>query len=128
MEFKVSQQVSLPETAVTQTYAFIGRKGSGKTYAAGKLTEKFLAADVQCVVLDPGEWLRPKLGGAENDILDVLIEARGERLPKEQLAKLAGKSANSGSFNNALSRLRSLEAAEGYERDGGTKAADVFFE
>lgn len=36
--------------------------------------------------------------------------------------------AGSGNFNNALGRLRSIEAAEGYEREGGSKASDVFFE
>lgn len=74
------------------------------------------------------EWLRPKLQRAENSILDVLLDVRGERLPSEKLAELSGYSANSGGFNNALGRLRTLEAVEGYERDGGAKAADVFFE
>lgn len=74
------------------------------------------------------EWLRPKLGRAENVILDVLLDAQGDRLSNGQIAEASGYSEGSGSFNNALSKLRTLEAAEGYERDGGTKAADVFFE
>lgn len=50
------------------------------------------------------------------------------RMNDVELGEASGYTAGSGSFNNALGRLRSLEAAEGYARDGGTKAADVFFE
>lgn len=71
------------------------------------------------------EWLRPKLSKAENAILDALIEHYPERLSGETIAEASGYSAGSGSFNNALSKLRTLQAAEGYERDGGTKASDT---
>jgi len=73
-------------------------------------------------------WLRRKLGRAENALLDALCAAHPQRLTADQLAEASGYTAGSGSFNNALGKLRSIEAAEGYERDGGTKAADVFFE
>lgn len=54
---KIAPKLILPDDAVTQTYAYIGRKGSGKTYAAGKFAELLLAAHVQVVVLDPvGNW------------------------------------------------------------------------
>lgn len=74
------------------------------------------------------EYLRRRLGKAENAILDALIESHPNRLTSAELGEASGYSSNSGGFNNALGRLRSIEAAEGYERDGGTKAADVFFE
>lgn len=74
------------------------------------------------------EWLRPKLGKCENAVLDTLICGGGEAFTNEEIAEGSGYSAASGSFNNALSRLRSLEAVEGYEKTGGTKAAAVFFE
>jgi DNA helicase HerA-like ATPase len=46
-----------PLDAATQTFAFIARKGAGKTYAAGKLVELLLDAGVQVVVLDTvGNW------------------------------------------------------------------------
>jgi hypothetical protein len=35
----ISEDLSLPLDAATQTFAFIARKGAGKTYGAGKLTE-----------------------------------------------------------------------------------------
>ncbi len=73
------------------------------------------------------EWLRRKLGKAENAILDALFAAYPSRLTAIELGQASGYSSNSGGFNNALGRLRTIEAAEGYERDGGTKAADVFF-
>lgn len=77
-------------------------------------------------------WIRSgwqKLGKAENTILDVLIDAYPNRLASDEIATAAGYSPDSGGFNNALGRLRnSVEAIEGYDRDGGTKAADVFFD
>ncbi len=49
--------LDLPLEAVTQKFAFLGRSGSGKTYAAGKLLEGMLDAGAQVVVLDPvGNW------------------------------------------------------------------------
>lgn len=53
----ISADLKLPIDAATQTFAFIARKGAGKTYAAGKLTELLLEADVQVIVLDTvGNW------------------------------------------------------------------------
>lgn len=73
------------------------------------------------------EWLRPKLGKAPNAMLDALIAANGDRLTKAELAEVTGYSNSGGYFDNCLGRLRSLDAAEGFDRDGGVKAADVFF-
>lgn len=74
------------------------------------------------------EWLRAKLGKAENALLDALMEAHPRRLEKLELSEASGYSMSSSSFANSLGRLRSLEAVKGGERDGGVKAADVFFE
>ncbi len=74
------------------------------------------------------EWLRPKLGKAENAVLDVLIEAQGESLTDAEIGQRSGYTPGAGAFNNALGRLRSLEAAVGYARTGGVRAAEVFFE
>lgn len=75
------------------------------------------------------EWLRPKLSKCENEILDALIAHPGQRFDNETLASLTESqySPSSGGFANSLARLRSIEAAEGYGREG-IKAADVFFE
>lgn len=82
-ELRITPNLSLPLEGATQTFAFIGRKRSGKTYAAGKLTECLLDAGVQVIVLDTlGVWygLRlsadgkspgyniPILGGLRGDV------------------------------------------------------------
>jgi hypothetical protein len=51
------------DEAATQVYAFMGRRGSGKTYAAGRLVEQLLDGGHQVVVLDPvGVWYGLRLG------------------------------------------------------------------
>lgn len=74
---------TLPADAATETFAFIGRKGTGKTYASGVLVEQLIEAGVQVIILDSvGNWwgLRfasdgktpgidiPILGGLRGDI------------------------------------------------------------
>ncbi len=55
--FVVSPDVTFPANAATSTFALLGTRGSGKTYAAGKLVETFLAQNVQVVIVDPvGTW------------------------------------------------------------------------
>ncbi len=84
MKFSIAESLILPADAVTQTFGFFGRKGSGKTYAAGVLAEEFLIRKVQIVVLDPvgnwfglrlsrngidpSPWSIPILGGERGDI------------------------------------------------------------
>jgi hypothetical protein len=86
-------------------------------------------AEAKPVGAELRQWLGPKLDKCSNEILDVLIEAYPHRLFPEQIAEktASGYKAGTGSFNNGLARLRSLEAAEGYGREG-VKASDVFFE
>jgi hypothetical protein len=56
-KLRIADDLALPVDGATQTFAFIGRKRSGKTYGAGKLVEQLLAARVQTVVLDTvGNW------------------------------------------------------------------------
>jgi hypothetical protein len=62
----ISSSLFLPLDAVTQKLAFLGRTGSGKSYAAMKLCETMMAAGAQVVVFDPvGVWfgLRLDAGG-----------------------------------------------------------------
>lgn len=54
---KLSENLELPVAAVTQTFAFLGKRGGGKTYAASKLAEEMLAINAQVIVLDVvGTW------------------------------------------------------------------------
>jgi len=79
----VAPGLRLPAQVVTERVAFLGRTGSGKTYAAQKLAEEMFRVGGQFVVLDPvGVWygLRlardgrapglavPVLGGLKGDI------------------------------------------------------------
>lgn len=64
-----------------------------------------------------------KLGKAERSILMVLLQYRGGR-DKKSLAVLAGYSAKGGSFNNALSKLRTNGLIEGSSLITTTDAAD----
>lgn len=97
MKLKIADDLSLPVDAATQTFAFIGRKGSGKSYGAGKLTELLIDAGVQVAILDTvGNWhgLRlaadgktpgidiPILGGLRGDIP---MEAAGGALIADAL-------------------------------------------
>lgn len=57
MTFRLSPDIELPGNAATSTFAFLGTRGTGKSYGAGVLTESMLAAGVQIVVVDPvGLW------------------------------------------------------------------------
>lgn len=54
---KIADRLSLPLDAVTQTFAYMGKKGSGKTYAATSTAEKMHDEHAQIVTVDPvGVW------------------------------------------------------------------------
>lgn len=58
-----SSELSLPLDMATETLAFLGRKGRGKTYGAQRLFELLFHAGVQCVALDPvGNWWALRVG------------------------------------------------------------------
>lgn len=71
----MSNELALPLDAVTQKIAFIGRTGSGKTYAATKLAELFGEAGAQFIALDPvGKWWSLRLrGDGKSAGLDVPV-------------------------------------------------------
>ncbi len=70
------------------------------------------------------DYWRRQLWKAERAILDALIAAYPASMFKDEVALLTGYEANGGGFNNALSKLRTLELIEGR---GELKAADTFF-
>jgi uncharacterized protein len=57
------------------------------------------------------DYWRGRLGKAERLILETLAEEYPRALAKEEVAAKAGYEANGGGFNNALSRLRTLNGA-----------------
>ena len=66
-----------------------------------------------------------QLGKAERAVLETAVAHYPTPLSKDQVAQIAGYEPSGGGFNNALSRLRSLELISGR---GEIKAADTFFE
>jgi DNA helicase HerA-like ATPase len=57
MSLKISKDLSLPEEAVTQTFAILAKRGVGKTYTASVMVEEMLKAKLHTVVVDPiGVW------------------------------------------------------------------------
>jgi len=59
---KIADRLSLPLDAVTQTFAYMGKKGSGKTYAATSTAEKMIDQHAQVVAVDPvGVWFGLRL-------------------------------------------------------------------
>lgn len=57
MKLHISDDISLPPDAVTQTFAILAKRGTGKTYTASVLAEEMLKAGHQIVALDPtGAW------------------------------------------------------------------------
>lgn len=54
---RLGKGLMLPVDAVTETFAFLAKRGAGKTYCAQLLAEQMLGARAQIVVLDPvGKW------------------------------------------------------------------------
>jgi hypothetical protein len=72
---KLSPTLSLPTEAVTQTFAILAKRGSGKTYTAAVFTEELLKAGLPVVVVDPiGVWwgLRASADG-QHPGLSILV-------------------------------------------------------
>jgi hypothetical protein len=67
---KLADNLKLPaDEAVTQKYGFIGRSGSGKSYASMKLAELFLNAGAQIIALDwVGIWWSLRLAANGKDV------------------------------------------------------------
>lgn len=72
---KLAETLSLPVDVTTQALAWLGRRGSGKTYGATKLAELLYAAKAQFVALDPvGVWYGLRLAAdGKGKGLDVPI-------------------------------------------------------
>jgi DNA-binding MarR family transcriptional regulator len=84
----IASNLSLPNDAVTQTFAILAKRGVGKTYTASVAAEEMLAAGYQIVAIDPtGAWwgLRSKypvvvFGGEHGDL--PLSEPAGETVAR----------------------------------------------
>lgn len=72
MEFKISENLSIPRESVTWVNSFLAKRGAGKTYSAAVLAEEMLNANVPIVVIDGmGIWWGLRVGK----------DGRGDGLP-----------------------------------------------
>lgn len=103
-----------------------------KTYAEGhdpvRITDAGLSALGDYTPLPTGEELQRhwqgQLGKCEGAIFECLCRNYPRAIAKEEVAGQTGYEANGGGFNNALSRLRTLELISGR---GELKASDELF-
>lgn len=134
-DLNISPDLALPIDAATQTFAFIARKGAGKTYAAGKTVEELLRAGVQVVILDAvGNWygLRiaadgkaqgfdiPVIGGLRGDlplqatagelIADVLVETARSMILDISQFSLADRKRFATAFGERLWKQKKAES------------------
>lgn len=75
---------TIPEAALNQHIAVIGKTGSGKTYAAKGIVEQLLARNRQVCVIDPtGAWwgLRLESGGKARGFDVVLLGGKHADIP-----------------------------------------------
>jgi uncharacterized protein DUF87 len=75
-QIKLADDLVLPMRAVTEMFAFLGRRGSGKTYGASKMAEEMLFNGAQVVVIDPmGVWygLRLDADGKKPSGIDIPV-------------------------------------------------------
>lgn len=64
---------SLPETAVTETFALLAIRGAGKTNAARVMAEEMFAAGAPFVAIDPvGSWWGLRAGREGKRTLDLI--------------------------------------------------------
>src|SRR5437879_4784738 len=76
MKLQIANNLSLPVDAVTQTFAILGIRGSGKTNTGVVLAEELLKAKQQVVIIDPVDvWWGlksgfpiPVIGGDHQDV------------------------------------------------------------
>jgi len=63
MKFQISKDLALPREAVTWVFAFLAKRGAGKTYCAADLAEEMLKAKIPIVVVDGiGCWWGLRVG------------------------------------------------------------------
>lgn len=87
--FKISEDLSLPLDAVTQTIAIVARKRVGKTYTASVIAEEFIGEQIPTVILDPtGAWwgLRSSSDGKRDGLPVIIIGGAHADVPLEETA------------------------------------------
>jgi len=86
---QLSQDLELPEEAVTETFAILGKRGVGKTTTARVLTEELLEVGLPVLILDPtGVWwgLRTSADGKTAGYPVVIFGGDRADVPLEETA------------------------------------------
>lgn len=86
---RISDALTLPLEAVTQTFGIIAVRGAGKTYTASVMCEEMLEAGLQVVVLDPlGVWwgLRASADGKGPGLPIIVLGGEHADAPIEHTA------------------------------------------
>lgn len=108
MSLKIAQGLSLPVDAVTQTFAILAKRGTGKTYTASVMAEEMLKAGHQVVAIDPtGAWfgLRSSADGKRGGFPIVVMGGEHGDVPLEDTA---GEVIASAIVENRLSAVIDL--------------------
>jgi len=88
-KLRISDNLTLPLEATTQTFAILAKRGVGKTYTAAVITEELLKADQQIIVADPiGVWwgLRAGADGKSAGLSIVVMGGDHGDVPLEESA------------------------------------------
>ena len=83
----IAPNLKLPEEAVTETFAILGKRGSGKTTTARVLTEELLHVGLPALILDPtGVWwgLRASADGAGDGYPVIIFGGDHADVPLEE--------------------------------------------
>jgi hypothetical protein len=82
---QITRELEFPASAaVTNTLAFIGRRGAGKTNAAARFVEEVVGVQAQAIVLDPvGNWwgLRRNADGTKSGLTVFIIGGEHGDIP-----------------------------------------------
>ncbi len=86
---RISKDVAFPLEAITQKFAIIGMTGSGKTYTASSMIERFLKHNFPVVIIDPTDvwWgLRSSADGKKPGFPVIVMGGRHADVPLEPTA------------------------------------------
>jgi uncharacterized protein len=86
---RIAKNLAIPTDAVTETFAFLAKRGAGKTYTAKVFVEELLKNQLQTVVIDPmGAWwgLRSSADGKGPGFPIAIVGGEHGDLPLEPTA------------------------------------------
>ncbi len=89
MRLNISKSLSLPAAALTQTFAILGKRGSGKTTTASVFAEELLKEGLPLVIIDPtGAWwgLRSSKDGKSDGFPITILGGDHGDVPLEETA------------------------------------------